>query len=104
MDDVQMETATSLKGGRPTLLKVFYNVFFLFLFRMPHFNPALDLTRYRSSHLQSQRELLRSPMNNQRQGSSDELILGEFRRLSNSQTYDSFDHSDKDYLLKKRTL
>lgn len=72
------------------------------LFRLPHFSGALDLTRYRSSHLQSQRDLLRSPMD--KQGSSEELLLGEFRLLSNSKTQDSFDYSDKDYLLKKRNL
>merc|ERR1712241_433485 len=71
--------------------------------QLPHFSPSLDLTRYRSSHLQSHRELLRSPMNNQT-GSSEELLLGEFRLLSNSQTQDSLDHSDKDYLLKERNL
>ena len=72
------------------------------LFRLPQFSGALDLTRYRSSHLQSQRDLLRSPMN--KQGSSEELVLGEFRLLSNSKTQDSFDYLDKDYLLKKRNL
>ena len=74
----------------------------VFRLPLPHFSAALDLTRYRSSHLQSQRELLRSPMNHQ--GSSEELVLGEFRLLSKSQTNDSFDHSDKEYLLKKRNL
>merc|ERR1712038_1832161 len=70
--------------------------------RLPHFSASLDLTRYRSSHLQSQRELLKSPQN--MQSSSEELTLGEFRLLSNSQTYESFDQTDKDYLLKKRNL
>ena len=95
-----METVTNPQGK----VDIFTQGVHIGNFRLPE--PELSAP-YRSSQLKTEYQGLKSPPKNN--SFSEELRVGEFRLLTNSQTFQSFDNNnyqdqDRDYLLKKRNL